>query len=236
MSNITLCPFEVTDTHICYPTINSTWYEGTNNMVKWFIFDPIYRNNYSSLSLYFYYKNNYQYHQTVKFTNIAIDKGFYPFFIDKNFFPINCTENEIKWDYSLLLVGNKINPNIVLNSTFSDWIPTNFILIQNSSQSCSNNSYGMNNTIINPFNNEKNNEIHNNNLDKWKIIIIVVLILIFLIISIIILFLIRKKIYKKISKKDNICEILFLENEKKDNIKIIKPDENIIKYEKPNSY
>lgn len=224
MSNITLCPFEVTDTHICYPAKNTIWYYGTNNMVKWFIFDPIYRNNYTSLSLYFYYKNNYQYYQTTKFSNIGIDKGFYPFFIDNSFFPINCTENEIKWDYSLLLVGNKINPNIVLNSTFSDWKPTNFILIQNSSQSCYNN----NNSITN----SSNNEIYNNKIDKWKIIIIVVLIIILLIILIVIMFLIRKKIYKKITKNENICEILSLKNENEN----MKPDEKNTKYEKPNSY
>lgn len=243
MSNITLCPFEITDTHICYPTTNSTWYEGTNNMVKWFIFDPIYRNNYSSLSLYFYYKNNYQYYQTVKFTNIAIDRGFYPFFIDKNFFPINCTENELKWDYSLLLLGNKINPNIVLNSSFSDWIPTNFILIQNASQSCFEN---INNTMTNSSDIQNNNNFgYMKKIETWKIIVIVICcILLLIILAILIRLLYIKKIIfrknKNHSEINNIIlkEIVYQKPEMKKSIKkskYNKPNEHI-NYEKPNSY
>jgi hypothetical protein len=227
MSNVTLCPFEITDTHICYPTKKSTWYLGTNDLIKWFVYDPIYHNNYSSLSLYFYYRKNYQYYQTVNFTNIGIDRSFYPLFIDNSFFPINCTENELRWDYSLLLLGDKENPNIVLNSTFSKWIPTNFILIQNASQSCSNNT----SNVINSPSNEENN-IVNNKIDTWKIIVIIVLIFVFLLLLILILFF-RKKFFKKNKKEDDIYEIIV---EKNIIIKNMKPDENIIKKEKPNSY
>lgn len=64
MTNVTLCPFEITDTHICYPTENTTLYSNNNSLVKWFILDPIYHNNYTHLNLYFYYRNNYEFHNT----------------------------------------------------------------------------------------------------------------------------------------------------------------------------
>lgn len=242
MSNITFCPPKITSKHICYPQEGSMWYENTNNMVKWYIYDPIYHNNYTSLSLYFYYIENYQYYKTISFKNIAIDRGFYPFTIDNGFFPKNCTEKEIKWNYSLLLIGDTIDDNIVLNNTLIGWIPTDFILVQNASKSCSTNITN-NNTFTD---NSQNSSISQNeygisgtkNIKNWEIIVIVICCLLFILLSIILLRLIYIK--KIIIRKNGNCE-----NIKNINIKEIKElNKDIIytkhdinnKYEKPNSY
>lgn len=232
MTDNSLCPPKLTNNHICYPKENSIWYEGMDFMIKWYIYDPIYHQNYTSLNLYFYYKKNYLYYKTLDFKNIGIDRGYYPLTIDNTFFPINCTENEIKWDYSLLLTGDKVDENIVLNNSLIGWIPTNFILIQNASSSCLNNI--INNTLTDNTKNstiiQNENNIGNKNIDVWKIIVIVICCVLLIIISVILIrFIYIKKII--IIKRKNNKEI----NESIKNLNNNKPDEKI-NYEKPNSY
>lgn len=244
MNDNSLCPPKLTNNHICYPKENSILYEGMDFMVKWYIYDPIYHQNYSSLSLYFYYKKNYLYYKTLSFKDIGIDRGYYPLTIDNTFFPINCTENEIKWDYSLLLTGDKVDENVVLNNSLIGWIPTNFILIQNASSSCLNNT--INNTSID---NSKNSSIFQNNntenikIEPWKIIVIVICCLLLLIVSIILIrltyikkMLIRKnkdfyEIEENIKNINVNKEIIYKESNKDE--ENTKPNEIVI-YEKPN--
>lgn len=190
------------DQPICSPNENSTWYSGTN-LVTWYIYNSIYLE-YDILNLYFYYEKDFNYYQIINFTNIETNRGFYPVNIDNNWFPINCTENDIKWNYTLLLLGNTTNPNYVLNDTLSEWKRVNFNIIQNSSISCINNSSNINNS---------NNYGSDSKLDKWKIIVIVVVIILTIII-LSILFYIRKKVFisfKNKNKKINETQIYIKE-------------------------
>lgn len=205
MVDLTSCISYNKDQPICLPNENTTWYLGTKNFVTWYIFNPIY-NPYESLNLYFYYEKDYFYYQTINFTNIGTNRGFFPVFIDNQWFPMNCTEKDINWNYTLLLLGNKINPNNILNDTLSQWKPVKFNIIQNASLSCSNN----NNYNISNINNEDNKT--GNKLDTWKIIVIVILIIVTLIITIL-LFYIRKKLFRFFKKDNNLNEkIIYIEN------------------------
>lgn len=200
MTDPTKCITYNKDQPICSPNENSTWYSGTKNLVTWYIFNSIY-NLYDSLDLYFYYEKDYFYYKTINFTNIGANRGFYPVYIDNNWFPINCTEKDIKWNYTVLLIGNKLNADIIINDTVSQWKPVNFNIIQNASSNCFNNNY--NNTNGNNTNKINNQE---NKIDTWKIIIIVVLIIMIIIITILIIS-IRKKFFR-FFKKENEDKIL----------------------------
>jgi hypothetical protein len=227
MTDPTTCITYNKEQPICSPNENSTWYLGTQNLVTWYMFNSIYLP-YDSLNLYFYYKKDYFYYKTINFTNIGTNRGFYPIYIDNKWFPINCTEKDIKWNYTVLLIGNKLNADIIINDTFSQWKPVNFNIIQNASSNCFNNNYNITND--NNTNSKSNQEIK---FDTWKIIIIVVLIIMAIIISIFI-FYIRKKIFIFFKKenKHNISNEKISYNK---NVSFQKPNE-INKYEKPNSY
>lgn len=192
----TVCIKDIKEQPICSPDENSTWYSGSTNLVTWYIYNSIYLD-YGRLNLYFYYEKDFNYYQIINFTNIGTNRGFYPVKIDNSWFPINCTENDIKWKYTLLLLGNTTNPNYVLNDTLSEWKRVNFNIIQNSSISCLNNNSSIN----------SGNLSSDSKFDKWKIIVIVIVIIL-IIVTLSILFYIRKKLLilfknknKKINKK-----------------------------------
>lgn len=210
MTDPTTCITYNKEQPICTPNENSTWYSGTKNMVTWYMFNSIYLP-YGSLDLYFYYEKDYFYYKTINISNIGTNRGFYPVYIDNNWFPLNCSERDINWNYTLLLIGNKINPDNILNDTFSKWKPVKFNIIQNASSTCSNN----NNYNITNVNNTAKKYEQENNFDTWKIIIIVVLIIMILIISILIFYM-RKKFYnffKKENEDKNLNEkIIYIEN------------------------
>lgn len=230
MSNTTLCPFNITSTPVCTPDVNTTWYEGSHYFVKWFIYHPDF-DKYEIINLYFYYMENYQYYKTVNYLNISSIRGYYPVFIDNSFFPINCTEKDITWDYRLLLIGNNIDPNSVLNDTLGigKWHPTKFYLVQKSSNSCSNNIYS-NSTFSNSSGIQSESNLSSSKImDTWKIVVITICCVLFILISMILL----KLTFFKNSKE--------LKNKKLKYIKqetiYIKPDQKdskIIEIHKPN--
>lgn len=196
MDNNTLCQLKYTNQPICNPNINTTWYQGNNKLITWSIYSPLY-SNYKSLNLYFYYRKNYQYFSTINFTNIGINKGYYSILIDYNWFPTNCTENDITWDYTVLLLGNGMNPNNELNNTLSEWVPVNFNLIQNKSNVPCLNIDNQTSITNNSTSNIIPSNYKSNKMDIWKIIVIVISLLIFILIC---LLFIKIKFYKKVKK------------------------------------
>lgn len=115
-------PIICNNSTICSPTNTSIWHENSWNIIKWNIFDTLYIN-YDKLDIYFYYRENYQYYNTFNINKIPVNKGFQPIFLNNTYF--NKKENNTLY-YSILVIGEGINPNDELNNTLSKWKPINF--------------------------------------------------------------------------------------------------------------
>lgn len=193
-----LCSTKDYNQPVCTPTSTSVWYNDTYNIITWDITNGLYFY-YEKLNLYFYYRENYIFYETVNFKNISANKGYYSLLVDKNWFPKNqYNENNITLDYSLLLVGNDIDPYKEINDRTSKWKRVDFKLN-------SNNTY-INKTVTQ----DSSNNIKNNlKMDVWKIIIIsICCFLIIVILLILIKIILFKKKQKTINKNNEINEII----------------------------
>lgn len=245
MSNLKphICNTNIYSQPVCTPNNNTIWYINTWNFVTWDITNILYFN-YDKLSLYFYYQENYKFYKTVNFTNIGSNDGYYSLLINNSFLP-KCEKNK-NWNYSLLLVGDNVNPDDEITDKLSKWKRVDFNIIQNIS--CSDNN---NNTITNSSNiQSESNKNGTKNIEIWKIIVIVICCILLCLITIILIrlmyikkIIIRKnKNYNEKNHNEVNCEILketiYQKPEIKESIKKFnynKPNE-IINYEKPNSY
>lgn len=197
-SNPVNCNPKIYSIPICLPDNSSLWYNGTFNLVSWDITNILYYP-YDKLNLYFYYRNEYQFTNTINFTNIGAKDGYYSVFINNNWFP-SCEENKT-WNYTALLVGNDINPEDQINNKVSKWKRIDFNVVQNGT--CSDN-------IPSNTSNSQNTNSNPNNikLENWKIAVIVICCSLFIIICLI---LIKIKFFKKMKNKD--IEIKIIEKE-----------------------
>lgn len=211
---------------ICCPNYDSTWYSETYNLITWEKINPAYFN-YNLLDIYFYYKKDYQKIHIMNFTNISVGKGYYIVYVDDKWFlnnSLNLGETKT-WNYTIIIVGNKINVDNELDNTFSPFKSVDFNIIQKGKINTSNI------TQIIPVSNSTNyvnseQTIQKDKFDIWKIILIVIS----FIIIIIICFLIYKlKIYKKVKKS-------FKSDEKKTSETLYqKPNEIEYQIYKPNA-
>lgn len=176
--------------NICSPKNKDLWYKDTYNLITWEIAYPYYKIPSSpTLSIYFYYQENYQYYHTFNYTNININDGFHVIYINDSFFPNNNELNK-KWEYMVIIVGNSTNPDEEINNIFSNFPKVEFNIIQNMTTLPTSISIQSSTSNIIPTSSEKsiNNEnlnynYKNNNVETWKIIVITIcLILLFLII------------------------------------------------------
>lgn len=242
-----LCNVKIANQPVCLPTNETIWYKNTWNFVSWDIKSPYYIK-YNKLNLYFYYQENYKFYKTVSFNNIGANNGFYSLLVNDRFFPI-CEENK-NWNYSVLLVGEGVDPDNEISSMIPTWHRIDFNVIQNGTcsdvinNSTINNNNTSNSSVIQDVTNPSNTKI-----DTWKIIVIVICLLLIIIISIILIRLIYiKKIIIKNNKKLNKTESNIITIDIKENMyqkpgikeqikdsNYNKPNE-IINYEKPNCY
>lgn len=224
-----ICNAKTEKQPVCLPNNETVWYQNTWNLVTWELTGLLYIN-YEHLNLYFYYQKNYNFYKTLDFKNINKGNGYFSLLVNDSFFP-TCEQNK-NWNYSLLLLGNDTNPDDVINNKLTKWNRVDFNIIQNSS--CINNNLNSTNitNISNPQNSESdNNDVINKKFETWKIIIIAICCLLFIIISAI---LVRLTFIKKRNKKNNEFNEI-IEDKILNKVIYIKPDD-IVKYEKPNSY
>lgn len=100
---------------ICCPQENTIWKYNTYNLLVWSIMYPPYSND-SLIDIYFYYKENYQYYHIINLTDVNVGFGYHVFYIDDKWFPISLDFNTTKsWNYTVLIVKNKVNPDNELN-------------------------------------------------------------------------------------------------------------------------
>jgi hypothetical protein len=68
----------------------------------------------------------------MNFTDISLGKGYQIVYIDKKWF-LNETTNigrSQMWNYTIIIMGNKVNPDLQLDNTFSPFKNVNFNIIQ----------------------------------------------------------------------------------------------------------
>lgn len=225
--------------NICSPKNKELWYKDTYNLITWEIAYPYYKIPSSpTLSIYFYYQENYKYYHAFNYTNININDGFHVVYINDSFFPNNNELNK-KWEYMVIIVGNSTNPDEEINNIFSNFPKVEFNIIQNmttlptsiSIQSSTSNIIPT--SSENSINNENiNYNYKNNNVETWKIIVITIcLILLFLIIFLGI-WIYRKKRFLKstIEYEESINISIIYEKPYLKEIKDIKK----LNYQKPN--
>lgn len=234
--SLKICKLTGTDNSICLPKNNDVWYKGTYNLITWSIMYPYYNIPKSpTLSIYFYYQENYQYHHTLNFTNININDGYHVIYINDSFFPNN-NENNKKWQYMVIIVGNSTNPDKEINNLFTNFPKIDFYIVQNTSVLPSSTIYSQSPTISSIYTNTETSINVNENINKkfetWKIIVIIICFILFILISTVVFLNYRKK--RKFFKN------IFKNKKSFENIEIIysKPDQknskNNIIYQKPN--
>jgi hypothetical protein len=229
---------------VCFPNSKSIWYNGTYNLISWDITNGLYFS-YDKLNLFFYYRKNYQFFKTVNFTNIGASDGYYSVLVKNDWFPENCSQNNITWDYSALLIGENINPDDQINNKVSEWKRIDFKVVQNGTCIDNINNSTINNNTSNSSSVQSDTHFSNAKIDTWKIIVIVVCCVLLCLITITLIRLIyikkiiirKNKNYNEINGK-NLKEIINQKPDINESIKdsnYSKPNE-YINYEKPNSY
>lgn len=225
--------------NICSPKNKDLWYKDTYNLITWEIAYPYYKIPSSpTLSIYFYYQENYQYYHTFNYTNININDGFHVVYINDSFFPNNNELNK-KWEYMVIIVGNSTNPDEEINNIFSNFPKVEFNIIQNMTSLPTSISIQSSTSNIIPTSSENsinngniNYNYKNNNIETWKIIVITICLILLFLISFLGIWIYRKKRFLKstIEYEESInIEIIY----EKPDLKDLK-DINKFDYQKPN--
>lgn len=186
--------------NICSPKNNDLWYKDTYNLITWEIAYPYYKIPSSpTLSIYFYYQENYQYYHIFNYSNININDGFHVVYINDSFFPNNNELNK-KWEYMVIIVGNSTNPDEEINNTFSNFPKVEFNIVQNTTTLPPSISIQSSTSNIIPTSSENsinngniNYNYKNNNIETWKIIVITICCIFFILILFLGIWIYRKK-------------------------------------------
>lgn len=185
---------------ICCPYKSLIW-NSRFNLITWNMMYPAYGNN-SLIDIYFYYIKDYQYFHIMNFTDISVGIGYYIVDIDNKWFLNTSLETGVmkEWNYTVIIVSNKINPDLELNDKLSNYRSVDFTIIQNGTLTQSS-TYSNLPTPTDSISNRntKNDNGYKNSLEIWKIIVIIVGVIIFLLI---VFLLIYKKIFKNKTAKE----------------------------------
>lgn len=187
------------DMAICCPYKSLNW-NSKFNLVTWNMMYPAYGNN-SLVDIYFYYIKDYQHFHIMNFTDISVGIGYYIIDIDNKWFLNTSLETgKMKeWNYTVIIVSNKVNPDLELNDKLSNYRSVDFTIIQNGTLTQSS-TYSNLPIPTNSISDEnRKNYVYKNGFSIWKIIVIILGLIIFLLV---ICLLIYKKIRKRKTTKE----------------------------------